>query len=313
VNPCPVCGARSSVTTQHAPVDFEYGVRPSAAMHYDRCLECGSEFLSPRPEPGAILTFYPPDYHAWRSGRGLVVRFLARLRARRRGRRYRHLLAGRRGRLFDVGPGSGRHLAEMQRFCDLECAGVEINPEMAARARANGHAVVTGTLEALEPGPGDGTFDLVSMNHVLEHMSEPRKGLRRAFELLRPGGYVLGQLPAVDSWDRGLFGRAWGGYHFPRHLQAFSRRALGCALRSAGFEDVRIEDAAHLQAAVSVQNWLVERGFHLRLTAGKWRLHAVLMAAVAPFELAALAAGRAGVISFEARKPRDAGEGPPHA
>jgi SAM-dependent methyltransferase len=70
----------------------------------------------------------------------------------------------------------------------------------------------------LETMPLDGhesRYDIVSMNHVLEHVIDPGLVLERALRLLRPGGWLVGQLPARTSWEARLFGRYWGGYHFP--------------------------------------------------------------------------------------------------
>ena len=148
-----------------------------------------------------------------------------------------------------------------------------------------------------------GRYDLVSMNHLIEHVFDPLLLVERAFQLLRPGGYVLGQLPCLDGWERRIFGHNWGGYHFPRHLQGLSRNGLEHVLRSAGFEDIRITSALHLQTALSLQNTLVHVGWKPKMRHGKCPLYSFLLLAAAPFEVAAWVAGRTGVINFHARKP----------
>lgn len=301
---CPVCGHNQSSVAHPDPRDYEYGVRAESQFQYLRCESCASEFLYPRPAATALTAFYPREYHAYNEDdHGAVAALLVAARERVRGRRYRGLLERGHGRLFDVGTGDCRHFASLERYCRLECAGVEINPELAARARARGYAVATGTLEEFDTSSCAGTFDLVSMNHVLEHVVEPRLVLAKALELLKPGGHLLGQLPAVDSWERRLFGRVWGGYHFPRHLQAFSRQALRAALERSGFQQVAVTSAPHLQTAISVQNWLVDRGWVTRMRYGKCRLYSGLLLAVSPFELAAYLAGRSGIVNFSALKP----------
>ena len=78
-------------------------------------------------------------------------------------------------------------------------AGVEINPQMAARARERGYDVESGTLEAMDIERHVGRYDVVSMNHVLEHVEDPGEVLRRSFRLLKPGGWLIGQIPTVTS------------------------------------------------------------------------------------------------------------------
>ncbi len=173
-SPCPICGGDTSSVSQAHPRDYEYGVVPAIRFRHLRCEGCRSACLDPRPTAAMLPAFYPDDYHAYHEDHGTVAGALVAMRARVRGRRYRALLGGRTpGRLFDVGTGDCRHFEDLRRYCDLECAGVEINPTMAARARDLGYDVTMSTLEEFDTSAAAGTFDLVSMNHVLEHVVEP--------------------------------------------------------------------------------------------------------------------------------------------
>ncbi len=113
---------------------------------------------------------------------------------------------------------------------------------------------------------------------------------------------MLRQLPRADSWERALFGREWAGYHYPRHLQAFTRDALAAALQRAGFERVSVSSAPHLQTALSAQNIIVSRGYSGPLRYGKVWFYGLLLG-VAPFEAVAYTFGRSGIMNFQARKP----------
>jgi SAM-dependent methyltransferase len=94
-----------------------------------------------------------------------------------------------------VGAGDCRHFDVLRRYCDLECAGVEIQPAIAARGRARGYAIEDGMLETMPLDGHESRYDIVSMNHVLEHVIHPGLVLERALRLLRPGGWLVGQLP----------------------------------------------------------------------------------------------------------------------
>jgi SAM-dependent methyltransferase len=301
---CPTCGGRRAKVVLEDPVDYEYAVVPSRAYRFLLCDECDSEFLDPRPTEAELLTFYPSGYHAYNDDHGAVAHVLVALRARVRGRAYRSLLGSPTGRVFDVGAGDCRHFIELGRVAaGLAFAGVEINPEMAARARERGYDVETGTLERIDLRRHQGRYDIVSMNHVLEHVHDPAEVLGRAFALLRPGGHVVGQLPTASSWEHSVFGGCWAGYHFPRHLQVFSRRGLCGLLERVGFDRVRLRSTPHVQTAISIQNTLVRLGVVARLRFGRMPLFGALVLAAAPAELLAATVGRSGVIDFEARRP----------
>lgn len=284
-------------------LDFEYKVQPAQSYAFRACRSCASYFLYPRPENAEIATFYPSDYHAYHDDHEGIARFLVVMRSKARARFYQNLIGSEGGALFDVGTGDCRHFDALKPYCSLSFAGVEIKPEIAERARARGYDVTTGTLETMDLARHLGKYDIVSMNHVLEHVLEPEEMLRRSFALLKPGGLVIGQLPARDCWEEAIFGRYWGGYHFPRHLQAFSYGAMRGILERVGFTNVKVSAAPHVQSALSLQNFLIGRGWQPAMKYGKSPLYSWFILAVLPFEFFAWLGGRGGVMNFIARKP----------
>jgi SAM-dependent methyltransferase len=299
---CPACSGASSPVAE-VPLDYEYGVVPARPFGFQACAACGSQWLVPRPDARELLSFYPDGYHAYHDDHGAVASALVALRARLRARQYRGMLPADGGFVFDVGAGDCRHFAELSRTPGIRFAGVEINPTMAARARTAGYDVEAGTLEAMDLGRHLGRYHVVSMNHVLEHVVDAREVARRAWRILRPGGRLVGQLPTLSTWEHRAFGARWAGYHFPRHLQLFSRAGLARLLEEAGFVDVRVRSTPHVQTALSVQNWLVSRGLRARLRFGRAPFFGALLALSLPVELVALLLDRSGVVDFEARRP----------
>lgn len=300
---CPFCSSADTAVRRRDVEDLEYFVVPARPFVERRCRSCGSEFLDPRPTLAELDGFYPDDYHAYNEDHGLVARALVGVRARGRQRLYEELVGSRAGRIFDVGAGDCRHFDELRRRCDFEFAGVELKPEVAAKARERGYDVAAGTLEEMDLSGHVGRYDIVSMNHVLEHVVDPQLVVKRSFELLRPGGWLIGQLPTVDSWEAKLFGRRWGGYHFPRHLQVPSHAGMDRLLGAAGFAEVTMRSAPHIQTAISLQNTLIGRGWRPRMSHGKTPVYSLLLLAVLPFEALAWLADRGGIADFRARKP----------
>ncbi|MBF6557979.1 MAG: methyltransferase domain-containing protein [Acidimicrobiales bacterium] len=302
--PCPICGSEKTRLFRTDVTDLEYFVDPLRDLLIQKCGECESQFLNPRPTESELPRFYPSDYHAYNENHSRVARMLVEARARSRARFYGRLIEDRPGSIFDVGTGDCRHFDELRRFIDLECAGVEIQSEIAAKGRARGYEILEGTLEAADLTDHVGKYHVVSMNHVLEHVIEPRTMLERAHDLLRPGGHLIGQLPTVTSWESRLFGRNWGGYHYPRHLQIPSRSGLANLLKDLGFQTVRVRSAPHIQTTISLQNTLVRWGWRPRMQYGKTPIYSGLLVAALPYETVAWLCDKGGIVDFKAQKSR---------
>jgi SAM-dependent methyltransferase len=52
---------------------------------------------------------------------------------------------------------------------------------------------------------GDGEFDFVHSSHCLEHLVDPREGLRNWLRVVRDGGYLVITVPDEDLYEQGIF------------------------------------------------------------------------------------------------------------
>jgi SAM-dependent methyltransferase len=293
---CVACGNDAADVVLADGEDYEY--RVPGRFRFVRCRRCDLVFMSPRPDQEALLRFYPRDYHAYERPTSRLFALLDRLNRRRRVRGYlRHL--GPRRRILDVGCGDGALLEEFRGHGCSALAGLDFSP---LTGPADGRfEFFRGTLEDA-PWP-DGSFDLVVMHHLLEHVENPVTTLRRARALLAPRGTLVGQLPNVESTEYALFGRYWNGFHTPRHLPCFGPRSLMAVLRDAGFDAPEWRPAPHPgQWALSLQSVVVGRvAPDAPLAHGKARFYPLCLALALPLAGVDLISRRAGVIDFWAR------------
>lgn len=61
---------------------------------------------------------------------------------------------------------------------------------------------------------GSETFDYVWASHVLEHLENPQQAVRRWYDLLKPGGMMMIQVPERDLYEkRRVLPSQWNGDH----------------------------------------------------------------------------------------------------
>lgn len=83
------------------------------------------------------------------------------------------------------------------------------------------------------------SFDVVTLYHSLEHMTNPLKTLNAVQGLLRPGGFLVVEVPNIGSCYSRAFGTEWFHLDVPRHLYHFNRQTLRRMLEACGFLVVR--------------------------------------------------------------------------
>jgi SAM-dependent methyltransferase len=228
--PCALCGSRERA----AIGAFQDRLAVDAApFDLVRCSPCGHVYVDPRPAD--MGPFYPSGYwSAPGKPRGIAVLEQAyREGLIRRELRRVQRLARAGSKLLDVGCGTGDFL-DIARRAGFQVTGVEFAGPAAEYARdQRGLEVRLGTLgEADLPS---GSFDVVTLWHVLEHVPDPVTTLREAHRLLTPGGLLVVQVPNFGSLQAQTFKNRWYGLDVPRHLHHFTPGSLGEALRRGGF------------------------------------------------------------------------------
>src|SRR6185503_4606658 len=156
-----------------------------------------------------------------------------------------------------IGGGNGQQLSSL-RAADVRIRRsvvVDLDEKAEQAARALGHEYVRARVEDARV---DGTFDVILLLNLIEHVANPAAVLRKAGSLLSPTGVLVIKTPNHRSLDARLFRRRnWGGYHCPRHWVLFTRESFERLAASAGLRVVR---TSYTQGApfwaVSVLAWL---------------------------------------------------------
>ena len=146
-------------------------------------------------------------------------------------------------RFLDIGCGSG---AGVRAAADLgwDALGLDIDPQLIREGRGQ-LQVDLRCVPVLDAELPAGSFDLVRLRDVIEHLPNPRDVLARVAELLAPGGVAL----FVTPNEAGLATRLRVALRRPRrliatvppphHLHSFTPRTLALTMRRAGLMPIR--------------------------------------------------------------------------
>lgn len=233
---CPVCGS-ADLACDTLCRDF---LVSGLTFEIWKCAQCGFLFTQDAPSPEVIGRFYQSEDYISHSDtrKGLLNKLYHFGRSFMLRRKCRSVIqhAGRsKGNILDIGSGTGHFLHAMQ-IRGWDVAGVE--PDAGARQTA--HAAwkleenqYAGIFDI--PETKHGTFDVITMYHVLEHVPDLHAYLQKIFSLLKPEGLLVIAIPNAGSWDRQYYGAYWAAYDIPRHLWHFTPPAFERLMQSAFF------------------------------------------------------------------------------
>jgi SAM-dependent methyltransferase len=148
--------------------------------------------------------------------------------------------------VLDVGAGSGINRPDWMHAAvaavATEAVGVELDADLAARARERGYDVVAGDAQSLDLGR---TFDVVWAGELIEHLSCAGAFLDGARRHLGPDGRLVLTTPnafAVANFVYRIGGRPRVNRH---HTCWYDETTLSQLLRRHGFEVLEVAYLAH--------------------------------------------------------------------
>ncbi len=136
------------------------------------------------------------------------------------------------GGFLDVGCGWGAFLLNA-RSKGFSPRGIELTKACVGYANSQLQIPVTDVqLDECDIAPG--SLRVVTMNHVFEHLPDPRAALKKIIEALEPGGMFCGIVPNFDSVCSEVLGEKWFWLDPNYHYQHFTPATVRKILETAG-------------------------------------------------------------------------------
>ena len=233
---CPVCGS-----SKFDP--FIYGrdyFLTGESFNIVKCHDCGFRFTNPRPKAEDLGKYYESsDYISHSDSRkGFFASMYQMVRTYTLSRKL--ALIGKfqqKGEILDIGCSTGQFLNYMAEH-GWKATGIE--PDEKTRTRAISEYGLKVYPEEQLMILQKSSFDVITMWHVLEHVSDLDARMKQLKYLLKPTGTLIIAVPNCNSFDAKKYGTFWAGYDLPRHLYHFTQKDIKLLLENHGFTIVNI-------------------------------------------------------------------------
>ncbi len=231
-NKCPWCGSDKAQINLWLKDEF----LSKEDFHICECLNCGLLYTMPRPSKDKIGNYYKSEeyYSHQENKKGFIPKIYECVKKVNLRHKYKLSTEGlETGNMMDIGCGVGDfiHTAEVKGW---QCVGVEPSDDAKAIAkkRVKANIIRSEELEKLT----DGTFDLITMWHVLEHVDELKWQVSQLQRLVKPNGRIVIAVPNYKSYDGQYYKEHWAAYDVPRHLNHFNKQTITKIFKYNGLE-----------------------------------------------------------------------------
>ncbi|MGA1226380.1 MAG: class I SAM-dependent methyltransferase [Tamlana sp.] len=138
--------------------------------------------------------------------------------------------------LLDVGCGTGDFLQKAQQS-NWKVFGIEPNNEAREIANIKTKKAVYGNDKLLNFEKQ--SFDVITLWHVLEHLTNLEMNVKQFYELLKPEGTLIIAVPNYKSFDALHYKNFWAAYDVPRHLWHFNKASISKLVSKQSFKVVK--------------------------------------------------------------------------
>lgn len=138
----------------------------------------------------------------------------------------------KKGKALDVGASLGYFVDELS-FAGFSAEGLEPSADAIKLARSRGLRMHKGYL-GTKKLPSN-SYDVIVLNHTLEHIKDPIQAIKDIYKLLRPNGIVCIESPNFASIEAMISQSRWRYLYPTEHYSQFTPQSLKTLLIQNGF------------------------------------------------------------------------------
>ena len=146
---------------------------------------------------------------------------------------------GKRGtRLLEIGSGLGHLVGQLEGM--FPASAMDVNHWALVQSKPVAPRTALQVASAEDLPFASGTFGVIVIKHVVEHLPHPAKAIAELGRVMAPGGVLILATPNLASLSRPWKGKQWIGYQDPTHISLKPPSEWLELIKEAGFKLQRV-------------------------------------------------------------------------
>ncbi len=231
---CPVC---SSADIKNILSAKDY-TASGETFPIAECNACTLRFTQHVPDAASISPYYKSENYIshTNTSKGLINRLYQWVRKRTlrgKAKLIKKVTGIDKGHLLDVGSGTGAFVNEMKQQ-GWQATGLEPDDGARTVAKELYDLDLTDITRFYQLAPG--SYDAITLWHVLEHVHDLQHYLQQLKMLLKEAGRIFIAVPNYTATDANIYKEFWAAYDVPRHLYHFSPKSMQVLMEKHGLK-----------------------------------------------------------------------------
>lgn len=190
-----------------------------------KCRQCDFLFTNPRPDQDNLYKYYQSEnYISHTNKSNNPVNYVYKIARHFAINQKLRLLAKyhKTGNLLDYGCGTGEFIKKGKEK-GWDVTGYE---PTAGAYEGMDDSIKPYIFKSLDTTAYKKHFHVITLWHVLEHISDLEATMKQLKKMLRPDGILIIAVPNNESYDADHYKEFWAAYDLPRHLYHFSKKTM---------------------------------------------------------------------------------------
>ena len=195
------------------PKDYEYYKKCNSKVFL--CKNCNILTQHPLPSESEITNYYDKDYQAYTNSKNYLLKFLSKVYFKFYKKKIK---VNKNSYILDFGCGTGEILNNLSKdgYKNLFAFDYVKHENLDSKIEFFDNSAKLKNYK----------FDLIILNHVIEHVLNPNDLLQLLSSVLNKDGKVIGQTPNFNDFTLKIFKQTWGPLHQPYHINIFNKNSL---------------------------------------------------------------------------------------